>query len=94
MGCEGSGHRGEDTGKDAAKFLKKEGERKQFLHNVEGFQKFWEDVAEKTRTVGEWKVQGTFRKRPKEGKDDGRPAPGAFFTGEGIGWLTFSVERI
>jgi len=92
VGCEGSGVR--DEGKDAAKFWKKEEERKQHLHDVEGFKKFWSEMAEKTSTAGMWKVEGNFRKRPKKGEDDGRPAPGSFFTGEGIGWLTFSVERV
>jgi hypothetical protein len=91
VGCEGSGHRG--GGMDV-KLSKKGEERKQYLHDVEGFEKMWADVAEKTETMGMWKVVGTFRKRPKQGEDDGRPAPGVFFTGEGIGWLTFSVERI
>jgi hypothetical protein len=91
VGREGSGHRGE--GKDV-KFWTKGEERKQYLHDVNGFEKMWAEVAEKTGTVGMWKVQGAFRKRPQKGEDDGHPAPGGFFTGEGIGWLTFSVERI
>jgi len=51
----------------------------------------WEEVAEKTGTVGHWKVDSTFHLRKKK---PGRDQDDAFFTGEGIGWLVFSVERV
>jgi len=81
VGCEGGGERGE--GKET-KFWKEGDERKQFLHDEQTFEKMWEDVAEKTSTVGCWKIEGAFKKR---GNMDGNDASHgcAFFTGEGIG---------
>jgi hypothetical protein len=67
----------------------------QFLHDEESFAKLWGDVAEVTGTKGQWKVESTFRERaPGEGDADGESKGCAFFTGEGIGWIKFSVERI
>lgn len=89
VGCEGGGERCKGKG---IKFWEK-GERKQYLHDEKTFEKMWGEVADRTRTVGMWKVEGAFRKRvQKEGGDESRRS--TFFTGEGIGWLTFSVERI
>jgi len=89
VGCAGSGERGEGTD---AKFWKEGEERKQFLHDVEGFQRLWDDVATRTGTAGGWRVEGTFREKPKQGMDDGKPAPGGFFTGPGIGVSKVSRE--
>jgi hypothetical protein len=81
VGCESGGERGE--GKEA-NFWKKGEERKQFLHDEKTFQKMWGEVAEKTGTIGLWKVEAAFKKRAK--KEDGDGSHGcAFFTGEGIG---------
>jgi len=89
VGCEGSGERGEGKG---GKFWKKDEERKQFLHDEVSFEKMWGEVAERTGTVGCWKVEGSFKKRARASGDGSHGC--AFFTGEGIGWLTFSVERL
>ena len=67
----------------------------QFLHDEESFAKLWGDVAGVTGTKGQWKVESTFRERaPGEGDADGESKGRVFFTGEGIGWIKFSVERI
>jgi hypothetical protein len=67
----------------------------QFLHDEESFAKFWADVAEVTGTKEQWKVESKFRERaPGEGDADGESKGCVFFTGEGIGWIKFSVERI
>ena len=67
----------------------------QFLHDEESFAKFWADVAEVTGTKEQWKVESKFRERaPGEGDADGESKGRVFFTGEGIGWIKFSVERI
>jgi hypothetical protein len=67
----------------------------QFLHDEDSFAKLWGDVAEVTGTKGQWKAESTFRERaPGEGDADGESKGRAFFTGEGIGWIKFSVERI
>ncbi|KAK0114213.1 hypothetical protein ONS95_013712 [Cadophora gregata] len=89
VGCLGGGERG--GGKDF-KFWKQGEERKQFLHDGESFKALWDEVAKMTSTEGMWKVEGKFKVREKEA--DGEGSKGcAFFVGEGIGWLTFSVER-
>ncbi|KAH7327067.1 hypothetical protein BKA65DRAFT_405529 [Rhexocercosporidium sp. MPI-PUGE-AT-0058] len=78
VGCSGSGERSEGKG---------------FLHDEESFKAMWDEVAEMTSTVGMWQVESRFTPRKKEA--DGEGSKGyAFFVGEGIGWLTFSVERI
>ena len=80
VGCAGGGERGE---RKESKFWKKGEERKQFLHDKTSFEKLWSEVAEKTETVGKWKVDGSLRVRKKGAGD---PTYGcAFFTGEGIG---------
>ena len=89
MGCEDGGGRNEGEG---IKFWKKGEGRRQFLHNETSFQKLWDEVAEQTETVGKWKVEGNLKIREKTA---GNPTGGrAFFTGEGIGWFTFSIERV
>lgn len=90
VGCRGGGERGE--GKDV-KFWKQGEERKQFLHDEESFKAMWDEVAEMTSTIDMWKVESKFTPREKEA--DGNGSKGcAFFVGEGIGWLTFSVKRL
>ena len=84
VGCEGGGERGD---------LQVKGEvRKQFLHDEKSFEKMWREVAERTGTAGLWKVEVAFKKRGGNGGDGDHRR--AFFTGEGIGWITFSVERV
>lgn len=85
-GCAGGGERGSDT-----KIWVKGEEVKQYLHDEESFGRLWSEVAEKTGTVGDWRVEGKLRVRKKVSDDGSRG--GGFFVGEGIGWLTFSVER-
>ncbi|PVH83973.1 hypothetical protein DL98DRAFT_569337 [Cadophora sp. DSE1049] len=89
VGCRGGGERGE--GKDV-KFWKQGEEREQFLHDEESFKAMWDEVAEMTSTIGMWKTQSKFTPREKEAEGEGSRGC-AFFVGEGIGWLTFSVER-
>lgn len=89
VGCAGGGERNEGKG---TKFWKKGGERRQFLHDGQSFKRLWDEVAEQTETVGNWKVEGNLKTRKNYGGD---PTGGcAFFTGEGIGWFTFSVETM
>jgi hypothetical protein len=88
VGCQGGGIRGE--GKDAT-FWPKGGERTQFLHDGETLKQMWDEVAKKTSTVAQWKINANFRLRDEQKSDES--ASCAFFVGEGIGWLTFSVER-
>jgi hypothetical protein len=91
VGCAGGGERGPK----ASKFWGKGEERRQFLHDEDSFAKLWEDVAEVTGTKGKWKVESKFKQRANgEGDGDGGSKGCAFFTGEGIGWITFSVERV
>jgi SAM-dependent methyltransferase len=85
VGCQGGGLRG-----PASKNISEE--RKPFLHDDGSFAKLWGEVAKKTGTVGCWKVEGVFTLRYKEWEDGGNSK--AFFEGEGIGWFTFSVERV
>lgn len=67
---------------------------KTFLHDEETFGKLWGDVEKITGTKGKWTVQSRFRERPIGASDgDGSTRGMAFFTGKGIGWITFSVER-
>lgn len=88
VGCRGGGERSHGKGQ----FWKEGEERKQYLHDKESFEKIWNEVGERTETVGKWKVDGLLRVRERVNED---PTNGcAFFTGEGIGWFTFSVERI
>lgn len=89
VGCEGGGERNEGKG---VKFWKKGEERKQFLHDDKTWKKMWVEVAEQTETVGKWQVMGNLKLREKGVGDlsDGC----AFFKGEGIGWFTFSIERV
>lgn len=84
VGCQGGGLRG-PANRDVL-------EKKQFLHDEGSFAKFWDEVAEKTGTVGLWRVEGAFTLRYKEWEERGKSK--AFFEGEGIGWFTFSMERI
>ncbi|PMD31612.1 hypothetical protein L207DRAFT_591559 [Hyaloscypha variabilis F] len=91
VGCRGGGERGPK----AKGFWKKKEERRQFLHDEESFAAMWEDVAEATGTKGCWKVESQFRERAKgAGDGDGGSKGCAFFTGVGIGWITFSCERV
>ena len=86
-GCQGGGYRGSDT-----KFWVKGEERKQYLHDEGSFGRLWKEVAERTGTTGKWRVQVKLRAREKKKSDEGIPWC-AFFVGEGVGWITFSVER-
>lgn len=84
VGCQGGGLRGPAN---------KNGLReKKFLHDEGSFTKLWEEVAERTGTVGCWRAEGLLTLRYGEWDGDGKSR--AFFEGEGIGWFTFSVERI
>jgi hypothetical protein len=69
-------------------------DKKLFLHDEGSFELLWGEVAEKTGTKGEWKVESRFRVRQKEEELKGRSEGLSFFVGEGIGWITFSVERL
>jgi hypothetical protein len=90
VGCRGGGERGP---RDKS-FWGKGKERKNFLHDEASFAKLWAEVEEVTGTQGKWIVESRFRERPKgAGDGDGGSKGQAFFTGEGIGWITFSVER-
>ena len=89
VGCVGGGER---NGGKGTKFWKIGEERRQFLHDSKSFQKLWDEVAQQTETVGKWKIEGDLKVR-RANKDD--PTAGcAFFTGEGIRWFVFSVERV
>ncbi len=90
VGCKGGGERG---GGQKTKFWKEGEERKQYLHDEESFARLWDEVANLTSTQGLWKVESKFKLR-EEGADEGGSKGCAFFVGEGIGWLTFSVQRI
>lgn len=83
VGCEGGGERGGIQIKEQV--------RKQYLHDEKSFEKMWGEVAERTGTVGLWKVEGAFKKRG-EGSGDGSHG-GGFFTGEGIGVRTIRSLR-
>lgn len=89
VGCQGGGVR--SSGKDS-KFWEKGQERKQFLHDEKTFVDLWDEVAQKTSTVGQWRVDAKFTLRDPRRADGS--AKCAFFVGEGVGWLTFSVERL
>jgi hypothetical protein len=82
VGCEGGGERGGGTVWRAKKY---------YLYDEKTFGKLWGEVAKTTGT--RWKVEADFQKMPNKttGNSSGG---GAFFAGERIGWLTFSVERI
>jgi hypothetical protein len=86
VGCEGGGERGG---------VKLKGEvRKQYLHDAKSFEKLWREVAEKTGTVGMWKVEGSFKKGGRMEESDENHGHSRYFTGEDIRWFSFSVERI
>jgi hypothetical protein len=87
VGVKGGGERGGD-----AKFWPKGEVRKQYLHDESTFQKLWDAAAEKTGTKGCWKVEGWLKLKATDKSNPS--ASGAYFVGEGIGWFTFSVERI
>lgn len=88
VGCRGGGERNSGS---ASKFWEKGKERKQFLHDDISFQKLWDEVAKETEIEGKWKIEANLKVR---GSGVGNPSTGcAFFTGDGIGWFTFSVER-
>ena len=90
VGCFGGGEGCEGTD---VKFWKQGEERKQFLHDEESFKAMWDEVAEMTSTAGMWEVESKFTQKGKEA--DGEGSKGcAFFVGEGIGWLTFSGEKM
>jgi hypothetical protein len=89
VGCHGGGERGSDT-----KFWSRGDDTKKYLHDDGSFERLWNEVAERTRTVGEWRVEGSFRvKRQERGNEEYDSRGCGYFVGEGIGWLTFSVER-
>ncbi len=89
VGYAGGGVRGEGKG---VKIWRKGEERRQFLHDEESFAAFWQEVADSTGTTGQWKVESRFKARGKKQEDLSKGF--AFFVGEGVGWITFSVERI
>lgn len=60
-----------------------------FLHDAESFKKLWDEVAERTGTVGQWDVRARFSSKVALAK-----SAASFFQGEGVGWLVFTVERI
>jgi hypothetical protein len=89
VGCQGGGERGSDR-----KFWFKGEETNMYLHDAGSFERLWNEVAERTGTVGEWRVKGSLRvKEQEKGNKEDRSRGCGFFVGEGIGWLTFSVER-
>jgi hypothetical protein len=90
VGCKGGGARGVEFGKV---FWEKGKEKQHFLHDNETFSRMWDEVATNTGTEGQWKVSGEFRTWNQCNLVDGKKA-GSVFVGEGIGWLTFGVERI
>jgi len=81
LGCKGGGERALTTV-----------DKKLFLHDEGTFERLWGEVAAKTGTKGRWKVESRFRVTPKEviDKHEGQ----TIFVGEGIGWISFSVERV
>jgi hypothetical protein len=78
----------EISGGKGVNFRKGEVKWGHYLHDPKSFEKMWNEIAEKTGTQGQWNVDCVFRKRAKGNGSS------AFFNGEGIGWITFSVERI
>lgn len=56
-----------------------------FLHDEKTFAWMWDEVAQSTGTEDRWAVTVEFKVRDKAS---------SVFVGEGIGWLTFSVERV
>ncbi|KAE8443288.1 hypothetical protein EG329_002004 [Mollisiaceae sp. DMI_Dod_QoI] len=89
-GCQGGGLRG---GPARAGVGKEETKQWQYLHDEGSFEKLWGEVAEKTNTVGRWKIESSFKLRRLEKEKEGNQALG-YFEGEGIGFFVFSVERI
>ena len=86
VGCESGGERGR------VKFKREV--RKQYLHDIQSFEKMWGEVAEKTGTIGMWKVEGSFKTRGHMKESDGNRGCSGYFAGEDIRWFIFSVERI
>lgn len=82
VGCLGGGLRGVGSGS-----------RTSFLHDEKTFAEMWDEVAQSTSTEDHWAVKGEFKVRKIDSVEDGKKG-GPIFVGEGIGWLTFSVERI
>lgn len=65
-------------------------ERNVFLHDETSFRRMWNETVERGGGVSsEWEVEAKFTSR----KDIKTDTSGWFFVGEGVGWLTFSVER-
>ncbi|KAF4633751.1 hypothetical protein G7Y89_g4373 [Cudoniella acicularis] len=90
VGCQGSNGHARGRG---AKFWKVgTQEMKNFLHDEVTFPKMWEEVAEKMGTVGGWKVESKLKVRGEDVRAEKEKT--SFFAGEGIGWFTFSVERV
>jgi hypothetical protein len=89
VGREGGGEHGEENG---MKFWWKENKRRLWLHDDKTFKMMWEEVEAQTKTAGMWRVEASFIKRKSDSQWEHKG--GAFFVGEGMGWLTFSVERI
>jgi len=90
VGCQGGGLRG---GPAKPGIGKEETKQLQYLHDEGSFEKLWGEVAEKTNTVGQWKIESSFKLRRQE-KDDGGSESSGYFEGEGIGFFVFSVERM
>jgi hypothetical protein len=66
--------------------------RVMYLHDAESFKKLWAEVAKKTGTEGTWRVEANLAvRREQQGKSK---VEGPYFQDEGIGMLTFSVEKI
>ncbi len=90
-GFQGGGERGE--GKDS-KFLGKGEKRRQYLHDEQTFKKMWKESVRKSGIQSsQWKIEVDFRLRTRDNDGEGSRSR-AFFTGDGIGWLTFCVERV
>lgn len=94
IGRKGGGDGGDGSG---SKLWWKPDQEGLWLHDEESFGRLWGEVEGRTSTVGMWKVEANFteRKMEKEIEDEGSDGEGgAFFVGEGVGWLDFSVMHI
>jgi hypothetical protein len=61
-----------------------------FLHDVQSFKDFWEEVGDKTGT--KWRVDAKITK-PWEKEDGTSPAEDRYFNGDDMRWLVFTVTR-
>ncbi|KAH8816374.1 hypothetical protein F5884DRAFT_747875 [Xylogone sp. PMI_703] len=64
-------------------------EHKVYLHDPDSMKRLWDEAAQKTGTVGQWKVEGKLKAR-----SEATEASESFFQGEGVGWFMFTIERV